>query len=374
MAVRSGAALCGNRSVRARLVVRVGDAMAHIGHVDQDLCPAVVRERICGLAVAYAAACADGCTAIIETIDRANAGRNEARRLRARVLSARSLRYHMQFLHCLAYIFNNPLRHESMITTRELYYSLPIFQSPSACCQILQDVCGALKIARHNLFVEGSPKGLAIGDMSMEEANGIMHVFADHPELIVPGMTHRSTAVRTTAQMVIIVEKEAVFSRFVSGHLHHRMQAILITGKGVPDMLTRRLIRRLQDLFDLPTYGLFDYNPSGALIMATYKHGSCSSFDSQFYTCHLRYIGLFWSDLRRFQIGAHAIKELTVRDRSVARSLLHDPAIAASDSVRRVISDMLENGVKSDLEALNDVEFDFVIRFVQRKIFSGEYI
>lgn len=68
MAVRSGAALCGNRSVRARLVVRVGDAMAHIGHVDQDLCPAVVRERICGLAVAYAAACADGCTAIIETV------------------------------------------------------------------------------------------------------------------------------------------------------------------------------------------------------------------------------------------------------------------------------------------------------------------
>lgn len=153
-------------------------------------------------------------------------------------------------LHCLAYIFNNPLRHESMITTRELYYSLPIFQSPSACCQILQgtvcrapcmlccsriicfhlDVCGALKIARHNLFVEGSPKGLAIGDMSMEEvrypsvlepdahgqlseivkANGIMHVFADHPELIVPGMTHRSTAVRTTAQMVIIVEKGLV--------------------------------------------------------------------------------------------------------------------------------------------------------------------
>lgn len=106
-------------------------------------------------------------------------------------------------------------------------------------------------------------------------------------------------------------ETEAVFSRFVSGHLHHRMQAILITGKGVPDMLTRRLIRRLQDLFDLPTYGLFDYNPSGAagpciriglygltcasgaLIMATYKHGSCSSFDSQFYTCHLRYIGLW---------------------------------------------------------------------------------
>ena len=54
---------------------------------------------------------------------------------------------------------------------------------------------------------------------------------------------------------------------------YDRCPCILITGCGVPDVATRCCLHTLRSQLMIPVYGLVDWNPYGAGILAVYKLG-----------------------------------------------------------------------------------------------------
>ncbi|KAL1785454.1 meiotic recombination protein SPO11 isoform X2 [Sigmodon hispidus] len=71
----------------------------------------------------------------------------------------------------------------------------------------------------------------------------------------------------TDAKFLLIVEKDATFQRLLDDNFCSRMSpCIMVTGKGVPDLNTRLLVKRLWDTFHIPVFTLVDADPHGLLV------------------------------------------------------------------------------------------------------------
>ena len=60
----------------------------------------------------------------------------------------------------------------------------------------------------------------------------------------------------------ILVEKEAYYSSLVEDMIHKKVDCILITGHGMPDIATRYFLRHLTKQVNIPVLGLVDCDPS----------------------------------------------------------------------------------------------------------------
>lgn len=85
------------------------------------------------------------------------------------------------------------------------------------------------------------------------------------------------------AQFILVVEKEAVFRRLVEDRMWERpgLRCIIVTGCGFPDHATRAFLHYCWRTFNLPVYGLSDWNPFGLTIMLCYRDGSKASRKQQ---------------------------------------------------------------------------------------------
>ncbi|PQQ03692.1 hypothetical protein Pyn_34058 [Prunus yedoensis var. nudiflora] len=78
----------------------------------------------------------------------------------------------------------------------------------------------------------------------------------------------------SVAKYILVVEKESVFQRLANDQFCNTNHCIVITGRGYPDISTRRFLGLLVDTLHLPTYCLVDCDPYGFDILSTYWFGS----------------------------------------------------------------------------------------------------
>jgi meiotic recombination protein SPO11 len=64
------------------------------------------------------------------------------------------------------------------------------------------------------------------------------------------------------AKFIMLVEKYVVLSRLAEDEFYKKYECIIITGRGQPDVLTRRFLRKLSVEYKLPVLALMDYNQS----------------------------------------------------------------------------------------------------------------
>jgi meiotic recombination protein SPO11 len=86
------------------------------------------------------------------------------------------------------------------------------------------------------------------------------------------------TDIKSSAKLVIIVEKDATFQRLLNENFLGlvNVDTILITSKGVPDLSTRKLLQRLafQELTGALFVCFVDGDPYGIEILCVYTFGS----------------------------------------------------------------------------------------------------
>ena len=88
------------------------------------------------------------------------------------------------------------------------------------------------------------------------------------------------TDIRSDAQFILVVEKDAAFMRLAEDRFYNSYPCIIITGKGQPDVATRLFLKRVSESLNIPVLGLVDADPSGLKIISVYMQGAslCSCF------------------------------------------------------------------------------------------------
>ncbi|MCL7033902.1 hypothetical protein MKW94_000893, partial [Papaver nudicaule] len=116
----------------------------------------------------------------------------------------------------------------------------------------------------------------------------------------------------------------AVFQRLADDRFCHANRCIVVTGRGYPDVSTRRFLRLLMEKLRLPAYCLVDCDPYGFDILTTYRFGSMQmAYDAKFLRLpDVRWLGAFPSDSEKYQLPKRCLLPLTAEDKKKAEAML----------------------------------------------------
>ncbi|OCT62417.1 meiotic recombination protein SPO11 isoform X2 [Xenopus laevis] len=269
---------------------------------------------------------------------------------------------------------------DTYATKRDIYYNdVQLYGSQTVVDNIISDLSCMLKIPRINLHILSTSKGCVAGDLwfTAEDGNKV-YCGGSSSAVLVPINVEGIRNLSTQAKFILIIEKDATFQRLLDDNFCSRSgPCILITGKGVPDLNTRLLTRKLWDSFHIPIFTLVDADPYGIEIMCIYKYGSISmSYEAHHLTVPaISWLGLLPSDLERLFIPKDALIPLSAMDQRKLLSIQKRPYISCQPIWKREIEKMAASGRKAEIQALTSISPDFLSRvYLPNKLRYGGWI
>uniref|UniRef100_A0A8C9XA86 DNA topoisomerase (ATP-hydrolyzing) n=1 Tax=Sander lucioperca TaxID=283035 RepID=A0A8C9XA86_SANLU len=252
----------------------------------------------------------------------------------------------------------------SYATKRDIYYNnTQLFGSQKTVDSIVDDISCMLKVPRRSLHVMATSKGLISGDLCYLEEDGTrIDCRSGSAAVAVSSNIGGIRNIVSSAKFVMIVEKDATFQRLLDDDFCAKLSpCIIITGKGVPDVNSRLMVRKLWDTLHIPIFALVDADPHGIEIMCIYKYGSAMSFEAHNLTVpSVMWLGLLPSDLQRLRVPEDALIPLTKRDESKLSSLLKRPYLTSQPDWQKEMELMQQTQVKAEIQSLAAIAPDFL--------------
>eukprot|EP00755_Sulcionema_specki_P031033 Sspe_Gene.95772::Locus_68076_Transcript_1_1_Confidence_1.000_Length_1389::g.95772::m.95772/K10878/SPO11; meiotic recombination protein SPO11 len=249
------------------------------------------------------------------------------------------------------------VRSRSHASKRDLYYTdTELFRTQVTVNDAVDDVAALLRVPSSVLNVGATCKGIVAGDLQYIEDGTSVNVLHHISGRAITGDVVHSFS--SSARFVLVVEKDATFTRLLDDGVPRKLQCVMVTGKGYPCVATRRFLHRLWEEMGgvVPFYGLADADPFGLHIISTYVLGSRGLLHENEYLAvpSMRWIGLTLHDVKALRVPAHCLLPLTEKDRSRARTLMAHPGIVSlhADWVE-AMRVMLRWGFKAELQALS---------------------
>ena len=236
----------------------------------------------------------------------------------------------------LSVIIQHKLNQLMPCTKRELYYeNVELFKSTDIIDSSESDLCSILGICKFDLPIFPSAKGLFSGNITLvnkygnklniqssnmnSKINLINYEYLiedfdldektkNYIELIQNNrvflgnngegkISRNNINDLCNKYFVLIIEKETLFFNLVGNYQFFKKfpNAIIITGKGYPDYITKVFIKKLYNLFNnIPFIYFGDHDPHGFEIYLNYIFGSVQSSKENNYLClgNINWIGL----------------------------------------------------------------------------------
>jgi len=175
--------------------------------------------------------------------------------------------------------------------------------------------------------------------------------------MIGPAMT-TAEFIRCQATQVFVVEKGAIYQRFLEEKVPQKYKAIVVHTAGQAPRATRKFIRRLNQELELPVYIFSDADPWGMHIASVIIFGSALS-------AHVRelnvpdgvWAGLWASDITKYKLPAMKFNEEDVRR---VAELEKDPRYV-QDPWKREINIFKKMQRKAELEALSRYGLEYIV-------------
>ncbi|KAL5700015.1 hypothetical protein ACHQM5_025520 [Ranunculus cassubicifolius] len=263
---------------------------------------------------------------------------------------------------------------------RDIFYMHPsVFSEQAVVDRAINDICVLLSCSRHNLNVVSVGKGLVMGWLRFVEGERkydcIKIPSTAHP---IPVNVEEVRDIVCVADYILVVEKEAVFQRLANDNFCDTHRCIVITGRGYPDVSTRRFLRLLIENLGLPAYCLVDCDPYGFDILTIYRFGSMEmAYDAKFLRVpEIRWLGAFPSDSDKYQLPEQCLLPLTTEDKRKAEAMLLRCYLQqAVPQWRLELQVMLQSGVKFEIEALSVSSISFLSdEYIPSKVQNAEHI
>ena len=283
-------------------------------------------------------------------------------------------------------------------TTREVYYVFVThFRSQRECDSTILDCAKILGVSRRSLGLSASPKGWFCGCVEITRKGTLpsgkdvsgsidgtalssiqgLPITREWIERDEAGRNDQGVHIGVTsknAKCILVIEKEGVYNRLSEERLYDRFPCIMVTGKGVPDLASRALVKTLHDELDLPVVGLCDMNPYGISVLSVYHcAGNRMGVDGNY-----RYsVPIEWMGLRPTEVNAlhekHRFPEtvfqaLTDLDRKRIESLTDEMKPYLDDDEKDEVANNMK--YKVELEALYWLGADFMGQWVYKQLQS----
>lgn len=253
---------------------------------------------------------------------------------------------------------------------------------------VLRDIEVYTDLLREDMLILSKEKGKVVGDMRIKSGDDIIDLSR---------MGHGAYAIEPTpdliefkdvnAELVLVIEKDAVFQQLHRAQFWRKYKAILITSAGQPDRATRRFVRRLNEELGLPVYILTDSDPYGFYIYSVFKIGSITlSYESErLATPNARFLGVSMSDIfgdpnigkkPYLSEGERRNYIIKAKDMDLKRAReLRNYRWFQTKKWKRELDIFEEKKAKLEIEALTSKGLGFLMdNYIPNKISSGDWI
>jgi DNA topoisomerase-6 subunit A len=258
-----------------------------------------------------------------------------------------------------AYFVHELLQQRKTSTLRDVFYSAQAydmaFQDQSESDNIITDLETTVETPRESFNVYPEERSAVFGDLTIQyNVPGYENRrtnLASHPDgmMIGPALTE-SQFVETSADRVIVVEKGAMFTRFVEERVHEKFNSILIYTAGQAPRSTRYFIRRLNKEMGLPVYVFSDADPWGMHIAMVIISGSANAAHlRELTTPDAKWAGVWATDIGNYKLPSEQLNEIDVKR---LRELKDDPRYTGG-LWQREIDAFVETKRKCELEAFS---------------------
>lgn len=238
---------------------------------------------------------------------------------------------------------------------REIYYqSVNVFKKQYIIDHLIKRTTKLFGVSQRSLMITASLKGLFFGPVKFK-IDGQMK----NCSLLIPDMLSVEKVI-TKAKVIIVLEKDSIFS-FLCQFKNVRFANVLfVCGKGYPCNNTILFLNRLKNKCKI--YGLFDFDPYGLHIYHIYKYGSTNN--------HMRIenitrIGIDSNDVFKYKIDEKELLSLNNRDYKMIEKL------KKIDTNNEFIDDLrffLGTDKKMEMEIFTSKNINFIVDYIIEKL------
>lgn len=252
-------------------------------------------------------------------------------------------------------------------TLRDIYYSAQAynlnFEEQGLSDQAIYDIEATIGMPREDLHIFPEERSAIYGDMIIQyidpKYKSKNHNLSDHPDgvSVGPALTE-AKFISHKADKVLVVEKNAIFTRFVEDEAYKKFNAIVIGLGGQAPRNARVLIRRLNQELGLPVYIFADADPWGMAIVNTIMEGSAAAAHlTGLTTPDAVYCGVWPSDIRKFDLPSDPLKDVDLKRLD---DMKHDPRYATG-VWKRELQVFEHEKRKTELEAFAKHKLSFLV-------------
>jgi meiotic recombination protein SPO11 len=266
-------------------------------------------------------------------------------------------------------------------TKRDVFYmDVNSFEKQTVSDSLLEDLSAMLQVTRTSLNISASSKGIVVGRISFKEKGDFIDCRAIGAGKAISPNIDDIEDLDTDAEMVLVIEKDAVFNRLSEDHFYDYVPSILITAKGQPDVATRQFLKKINDELNLPIFSLMDADPYGFEIMRVYSVGSKAlSFESSHLAVpNIKWLGLLPSDLSQesgFDIPQSTLLKMTAKDIHRSKLMLEEEFVKRKPRWKEQLQILISSGYKAEIQALNARDPQYITNFyLPQKIETGDFI
>jgi len=253
------------------------------------------------------------------------------------------------------------------------------FEEQDESDPIIEDLEVALDALREELHLFASRKGSMVGPITIRDTGDTIDLRRmGSGGWAVPSIVEENVIefVRHEAKYILLIEKDAVWTRFNEDKFWKRERCIILQGGGQPPRGVRRLVQRLHSELKLPVYVLVDNDPWGFYIYSVMKQGSINlAYESmRMAVPDARFVGLSSFDKDKYKLPVNVAIKMDDGDNNRAKQMLAYPWFQAKQW-QREIEEMVRSGMKFELEALSRRGISFITEeYLPRKLRDRDWL
>ena len=238
---------------------------------------------------------------------------------------------------------------------------------------IIEDLEVTVDALREELHLFANRKGLMVGPMTVIDSGDSIDLRRQGsggwgvPSIVEPEVIRFG---KHEAKYVLLVEKEAVWSRLNEDKYWRTHQCMLIHGGGQPPRGVRRLVQRMPAELKLPVYVLVDNDPWGFYIYSVVKQGSINlAYESmRMAVPSARFLGISSADPGRYRIPENCAIKMDDGDYRRVKQMLNYPWFQKKEW-KRELEGMVSSGRKYEIEALSRLGISYITEeYLPKKI------
>ncbi len=253
------------------------------------------------------------------------------------------------------------------------------FEEQDESDPIIEDLEVTVDALREELHLFAARKGSMVGPITITDTGDTIDLRRmGSGGWAVPSIVEENviTFGKHEAKYILLIEKDAVWTRFNEDKFWKRNHCIIVQGGGQPPRGVRRLVQRLHRELKLPVYVLVDNDPWGFYIYSVMKQGSINlAYESmRMAVPAARFVGLSSFDREKYALPSNVAIKMDDGDNNRAKQMLAYPWFKHA-RWQREIQEMVKSGLKFELEALSRRGISFITEeYLPKKLKDRDWL